>query len=188
MILTPLRRCHHGQQRTEAEALRSIRKNVLACVMLPVAITATGCASHPPPLATPTVGYSANGSVSADIQEADAAARYQPVPGSDYLSPVANPANASPVYPAGLLTQRLPPVQVVVRLIVDATGGVIDARIAADKGGEPPFAEAVLVAVRGWRFTPLQRVTGTRLEALPFTEDYRFTFRQVNGHAVVETE
>lgn len=157
-------------------------------MLLPVAITATGCASQPPPVATPPVGYAANGSVSAEILEADATARYQPVPGSDYLDPVGNPRNARPVYPAGLLRQRLPPVQVAVRLIVDATGGVIDARIVADQGGEQPFADAVLVAVRGWRFAPLQRVTGTRLESLPFTEDYRFTFRQINGHAVVETE
>ena len=75
---------------------------------------------------------------------------------------------------------------VVVRLIVDGAGKVADARVIENAGGAPAFGEAVLVAVRGWTFFPLKRVTGRVVEPLPFTQDYRFVFRQVNGRAVVE--
>ena len=145
-----------------------------------------GCASQPaaPP---PREGYAADGAVSAEIVEtADADARYQPMPGSSYLSPLPVRGNAKPEYPPALLDRRLPPAEVVVRLIVDGAGKVADARIMENAGGEPAFAEAVLVAVRGWTFFPLKRVTGRVVEPLPFTQDYRFVFRQVNGRAVVE--
>lgn len=145
-----------------------------------------GCASQPaaPP---PREGYAADGAVSAEIVEtADADARYQPMPGSSYLSPLPVRGNAKPEYPPALLDRRLPPAEVVVRLIVDGAGKVADARIIENSGGEPAFAEAVLVAVRGWTFFPLKRVTGRVVEPLPFTQDYRFVFRQVNGRAVVE--
>jgi len=82
--------------------------------------------------------------------------------------------------------RRLPPATVVVRLIVDGAGKVADARVIDNVGGESAFAEAVLVAVRGWTFHPLKRVTGRVVEPLPFTQDYRFVFRQRNGRAVVE--
>ena len=145
-----------------------------------------GCASQPaaPP---PREGYAADGAVSAEIVEtADADARYQPMPGSSYLSPLPVRDNAKPEYPPALLDRRLPPAEVVVRLIVDGAGKVADARIIENAGGEPAFAEAVLVAVRGWTFFPLKRVTGRVVEPLPFTQEYRFVFRQVNGRAVVE--
>ncbi len=145
-----------------------------------------GCASKPPP-SPPRDGYAADGAVSAEIVEtADADARYQPMPGSSYLSPLPVRENARPAYPQALLDRRLPPAEVVVRLIVDGTGKVVDARIIGNAGGEPAFADAVLVAVRGWTFFPLKRVTGRVVEPLPFTQDYRFVFRQLNGRAVVE--
>ena len=145
-----------------------------------------GCAS-PPAAPPPREGYAADGAVSAEIVETiDAGARYQPMPGSSYLSPLPVRGNAKPEYPPALLDRRLPPAEVVVRLIVDGAGKVADARIMENAGGEPAFAEAVLVAVRGWTFFPLKRVTGRVVEPLPFTQEYRFVFRQVNGRAVVE--
>ena len=80
----------------------------------------------------------------------------------------------------------LAPVEVVAQLIVDGTGRVETARIIRNDG-DAAFADAVLAAVRGWTFYPLQRVTGRVVEPLPFTQDYRFRFRQENGRAVVET-
>lgn len=131
-------------------------------------------------------GYAADGAVSAEIVDvADDGACYQPQPGSSYLSPLPQRANAVPVYPAGLLDRRLPPVEVVVQLVVDGAGKVSAARILGNTGSEAAFDEAVLAAVRGWTFFPLQRITGRTVEPLPFTQDYRFTFRQENGHAVV---
>lgn len=145
-----------------------------------------GCATQSP-MTAPGMAYAADGAVSAEIVDAaDEDARYQPVPGSSYLSPLPQRANAKPEYPMELLDRRLPPATVVVRLIVDGAGKVADARIVENDGGEAAFAEAVLVAVRTWTFFPLKRVTGRQVEALPFTQDYRFTFRQVNGRAVVE--
>lgn len=145
-----------------------------------------GCASKPP-APPPRDGYAADGAVSAEIVDtADADARYQPMPGSSYLSPLPVRENARPAYPPALLDRRLPPAEVVVRLIVDGAGKVADARIIANAGAEPAFAEAVLEAVRGWSFFPLKRVTGRVVEPLPFTQDYRFVFRQFNGRAVVE--
>lgn len=145
-----------------------------------------GCASRPP-ASQPREGYAADGAVSAEIADsADADARYQPMPGSSYLDPLPLRDNAKPEYPPALLAQKLPPATVVVRLIVDGAGKVADARIIENAGGAPAFGEAVLAAVRGWSFHPLKRVTGRVVEPLPFTQDYRFVFRQLNGRAVVE--
>ena len=145
-----------------------------------------GCASKPP-APPPREGYAAEGAVSAEIVDAaEADARYHPMPGSSYLSPVPMRENATPAYPPALLAQRLPAVEVVVRVIVDGAGKVADARIIENAGVAPAFGEAVLVAVRGWTFHPLKRVTGRVVEPLPFTQDYRFVFRQRNGRAVVE--
>lgn len=138
---------------------------------------ATGCSS----LSQQAVhdgAYAADGAVSAEIVDtADEGARYQPVPGSSYLSPLPMRTNAKPEYPSALLDRRLPPATLVVRLIVDGAGKVADARIVENDGDEHAFADAVLAAVRGWTFFPLKRVTGRQVEPLPFTQDYRFTFR-----------
>ena len=84
--------------------------------------TLAGCASQPP-APQPREGYAADGAVSAEIVETiDAGARYQPMPGSSYLSPLPVRDNATPEYPPALLDRRLPPAEVVVRLIVDGTG------------------------------------------------------------------
>lgn len=168
--------------------MRSIRNDVLACVLLPVAITAIGCASQPTP-PTPVMGYAADGAVGAEQVDDDASTvRYQQAAGSSYLDPVPSKGNSLPVYPAEFLARRLPAVTVVVRLIVDPAGKVSDARILDNAAGEQAFADAVEHAVRSWTFLPLQRVTGRQVQSLPFTEDYRFTFRQENGRAVVEGE
>ncbi len=59
--------------------------------------------------------------------------------------------------------------------------------IGGGNGDEAAFAEAALSAVRGWIFAPLMQVTGDKAEPLPFSQDYRFTFRQVDGRAVVDS-
>lgn len=153
--------------------------------MLAICGALAGCATAP--VTVGRQGYAADGAVSAEIVDAaDGDARYQPMPGSSYLDPLPMRANALPDYPAALLGQALPPVTVVARLVVDGAGKVADARIVGNDGGEAAFAEAVLAAVRGWTFFPLKRVTGRVVEPLPFTQDYRFSFRQENGRAVVE--
>jgi hypothetical protein len=59
----------------------------------------------------------------------------------------------------------------------------IPTRLRVERG----FGAAVLAVVPDWTFMPLLRVTGDKIEPLPFTQDYRFVFRQVNGRAVVES-
>ncbi|MBS0229218.1 MAG: hypothetical protein JSS23_11050 [Proteobacteria bacterium] len=62
--------------------MRSIRNDVLACMLLPVAINATGCASQPPP-PTPVMGYAADGAMGAEQVDDDASTvRYQQAAGS----------------------------------------------------------------------------------------------------------
>ena len=95
------------------------------------------------------------------------------------------------VHVSNVMTQHRPALiteafDLVVRIVVDETGAVARAELVDGSSGEAAFAEAVLSAVRGWAFIPLKRITGARVERLPFTQDYRFTFRQVNGRAVVE--
>lgn len=131
-------------------------------------------------------GYAADGAVSAEIIDRPDTARYQPVVGSTYFNPLPIRENAKPVYPVALLEQRLPPVAVVARIIVDGTGAVERAEVIESTSDEPAFRDAVLLAVRSWTFVPLRRVTGDRIEPLPFTQEYRFTFKQLNGRAVVE--
>lgn len=130
--------------------------------------------------------YAADGAVSAEVVDAPVDMRYQAVPGSTYFSPLPIRENAKPEYPASLLARRLPPATIVVRLIVDGAGAVERASVVAATSDEQSFADAVLSAVKAWTFIPLKRVTGDRIERLPFTQDYRFTFRQVNGRAIVE--
>lgn len=144
-----------------------------------------GCASASHQ-AEARLGYAADGAVKTSIVEAEEDARYREVAGSSFLRPIARRANASPAYPPALLDRRLPPVEVVVRIVVDGKGEVEHASVIGH-GLEPAFDDAVLEAVWGWTFVPLLQVTGGKAEPLPFTQDYRFTFGQVNGHAVVES-
>jgi TonB family protein len=151
-----------------------------ACALL------AGCASQASRLEL-REGYAADGAVSAEIVDQPDGARYQPVAGSMYFSPLPIRENAKPEYPADLLARRLPAAVVVARLVVDGMGAVERAEVIESTSEEPAFRDAVLSAVKGWTFIPLKRVTGDTIERLPFTQEYRFTFKQVNGHAVVES-
>ena len=145
----------------------------------------SGCASAPRKDAA-RIAYASDGAVRAEIVDVPSEGRYQAVPGSTYFDPLPIRGNAQPVYPADLLARRLPAMVVVARIVVDGAGAVVRADIV-ETGGEPAFGQAVLSAVKDWTFIPLKRVTGDRIERLPFTQEYRFTFSQVNGRAVVES-
>lgn len=144
-----------------------------------------GCASQAHKT-EPREGYAADGAVSAEIVDRPDAARYQPVVGSSYLGPLPIRENARPEYPSSLLARRLPAAVVVARIVVDGAGAVARAEVVESTSEEPAFRDAVLSAVGSWTFIPLKRITGDKVEPLPFTQEYRFTFKQLNGRAVVE--
>ncbi len=144
------------------------------------------CASKPAKEVSRT-SYAADGSVKAEIVAAPEGSRYEVIPGVDYISPEPAAQNAMPEYPPELLAKNLDPIEVIARVVVNETGSVQIATLVGSTSQETAFSDGALAAVRTWTFVPLQRVEGLNAEAIPFTQDYRFTFKQVNGRAIVES-
>jgi hypothetical protein len=119
--------------------------------------------------------------------------------------PVAFEENAAPVYPPELLAANLPPVTVRVRVIVDEKGIVIDSRAVHAPPDYPQFIAAVQAVVSDWKYWPLVKwlpAEGVKTDiefggwvrtyfgpatAMPFHQDYDFTFSQKDGQAIVTT-
>ena len=165
--------------------LRTLRMTLMvscACVL-------ASCASKPSKLAVvpgrDTSSYSSNGAVNAEIIAAPEGSRYEVKPGVIYILPVAAAPNPVPTYPPFLLAKRLEPIEVIARVIVNAAGSVDTATVIQNSSQEQAFSDATLVAVKTWTFSPLKRTEGLLTEPIPFTQEYRITFKQVDGHAVV---
>lgn len=100
----------------------------------------------------------------------------------------------APVYPDAMLATCPERVELPARVIVGTQGSVDDVRMTPS-AAQQPFADAVRLAVRGWRYTPLTitrwaaNADGTThpvdTEARPFSLDYVFTFRCEHGHTSV---
>ena len=157
----------------------------LFSLLILTAIGATSCSTTSKKDKTQEVGFVADGSVSAEIVDKPSNERYEIRAGEQFFRELPKRENAKPIYPGHLLEKKLEPVSVVARLIVNETGAVETAEIVDSSSGLPEFSESVLTAVRSWTFIPLKRVVGSKLEPLPFTQEYRFTFKQENGRAVV---
>jgi TonB family protein len=136
-------------------------------------------------LSNETTAYTSNGAVSAEIIVAPEESRYKVTIGVSFVNPELAAPNATPIYPSYLLVKRLEPIEVIARVIVNAAGSVETATITRNSGQEQAFADATLTAVKGWTFSPLKRIEGALTEALPFTQEYRFTFKQADGRAIV---
>ncbi len=136
---------------------------------------------------SPITSYASNGDVKAEVIEAPEHARYKATKGVTFISPEPWEKNAVPNYPPALLIKRLDPVEVVVRVIVNTMGSVDSATIANNSSGEQAFADETLAAVKRWAFSPLQRIEGSSVQPLPFSQEYRFTFKQIDGRAVVSS-
>jgi len=179
-----------------------ITRRVAKMIGMPamLAVLFAGCATKKP--VEPADPRS--GDVAVRALRADAEDSYrQPQPGEDYFYPYALPENTAPQYPAQLLGQRLPPVVVRVRLIVDEGGGVAGvSRLDPESTGDPAFFVSVQEAARTWQFSPLvkkERAPGRtelvihgvkeifsgKATALPFHQDYEFTFTQRDGKGFV---
>ena len=110
------------------------------------------------------------------------------------------------VYPPELLAANLPPIKVRVRVIVDEHGVVTDSTALDAPPDYPQFFAAVQAVAGAWKYWPFVKVipsmTATRTEivfhgfvstywgtatALPFHQDYDFTFTQKDGKGVVTT-
>jgi hypothetical protein len=163
-----------------------------------------GCAAKKPaelvdPGRLGDVGILAIEAAPADSYPVESDAHY------DYPAPWGD--NPPPAYPGTLLSQRLPPVRVRVRMIVDEGGRVRKTSLLGDAGrDDPAFFAAVETALGRWTFMPLIRRRpaagktttlayhgSTRqydgeATALPFHQDYEFTFTQRDGIGFVATQ
>jgi hypothetical protein len=168
-----------------------------------LAFLVAGCAAKKPvEVPDPRLG-----DVAVKQLQAASSDRYaEPAPGEEYDYPVQFGDNAPPAYPDTLLAKQLPPVSVKVRVIVDETGIVVEsAPLDSAVSPDPEFFGAVQMAVREWRFTPLVRIepgTGKseiifqgvksfytgKAVALPFHQDYEFTFTQRDGKGFVSMQ
>jgi TonB family protein len=170
---------------------RQLQTMTLAASALIATGVVGGCATKRAPDNTTPVGqinsYASNGDVKAEVIDAPERARYKATKGVTFINPEPWEKNAVPIYPPALLVKRLDPVEVVVRVIVNTTGSVDSATIANNSSQEQAFAEETLAAVKRWAFSPLQRVEGASIQPLPFSQEYRFTFKQIDGRAVVSS-
>lgn len=169
-----------------------------------LALAATSCsAPRPLPPDDPRHGQVA-------YEEVDPSAagvmRMTLAPNESFQLPLADPANAAPEYPPGLLARRLPPRVVCMRLAVGEDGSVRDAQpvvsdddCPAAANGEQAFPAATAEAVRRWRFDPAFRCVFPEGQAVTSTCDgvdgrevpqavsliFRFVFEQIDGRAEV---
>ena len=123
---------------------------------------------------------------------------------AQWVAPQAFYENEAPVYPPELLAAHLPPLKVRVRVVVNEQGVVVESSAIDVPADYPQFFSAVQAVVGGWKYWPLVKVLptqdGTRSEivfdgfvstyegkatALPFHQDYEFTFTQKDGQGVV---
>ena len=110
--------------------------------------------------------------------------------------PAEHPA---PAYPPSLLDQRLPPLEVAARLVVDGQGKVSEVRIEGEAQADARtrlFDEAVRAAAMQWTFEPL-RISQWAADAdgnthevgsqrRPFSLDYVFRFAWRDGRPVAD--
>jgi len=121
-----------------------------------------------------------------------------------WVAPTPFGENEAPIYPPDLLAANLPPMKVRVRVVVDEHGVVTDSTAVDAPPDYPQFFAAVQSVVGAWKYWPLVKVVpthdGTRTEivfsgfvstydgqatALPFHQDYEFTFTQKDGKGSV---
>lgn len=145
------------------------------------------------------------GQVSGRLLSTAAEDRYPVEVGQRYIQPSGSVGNRDPEYPAQRLAERLPPVWIRVRVIVDERGQVsrVMALDPASSQEHADFFQSVQQSLLSWTYTPLiklapgartTRITdssgndteyqGSAL-ALPFHLDYAFRFAQIDGQGTV---
>lgn len=121
-----------------------------------------------------------------------------------WVAPQAFYENEAPTYPPELLAANLPPITVRVRVVVTEQGVVADSTALEAPADYPQFFAAVQAVVGAWKYWPLVKVVPTndgtfteivfngfvsrydgKATALPFHQDYDFTFTQKDGKGSV---
>ncbi|WP_312367568.1 hypothetical protein [Stenotrophomonas sp.] len=182
--------------------------------LLVALLLVTGCATRLPPQ-SPAASYDVNQHRQLLQPEGSTATggqvqAYQLAASERFRMPMAVQA-AEPVLPEEFVRRSLPPTTVCVRVIVDGQGQVqrtepLLAHSQCGSGGVQANAallQAALAATAGWVFQPAALchfaagVTpasddvcagATRVEAVPVTLSYAFTFEVVEGRAQVRSQ
>lgn len=176
---------------TQDFAQRIVRHAARHVAIAAVAIVFVGCAtkSSPKPSAPPVERRT--GEVSESIVESDAASRYVIEPGQTYESPVVLGEYSLPEYPADRLADRLPPIEIMVRVVVGSEGLVerVDP-LGETNDTNRAFYDATKDALMRWEFSPfrIKDEATSIVRDLPFHQDYRFVFRQIDGKPQVDTQ
>ena len=146
-----------------------------------------------------------SGDVAMTAVDAASEQSYAMATDEQWVAPVPFHENEAPVYPPDLLAANLPPMTVRVRVVVDEHGVVTDSTAIETSPDYPQFFAAVQAVVGEWKYWPLVKVLpaagvsteivfngyASRYEgtatALPFHQDYDFTFTQKDGQGSVTT-
>ena len=164
-----------------------------------LAVLLVACATQQALKALPRSGDVAMKEVASADEQAYAMAGNE-----QWVAPTPFSENEAPVYPPELLAANLPAMTVRVRVVVDEHGVVSDSTAIDAPSDYPQFFAAVQAVVSAWKFWPLVKVVptndGKRTEiffsgyasaydgeatALPFHQDYEFTFTQKDGKGSV---
>lgn len=123
----------------------------------------------------------------------------------NFLPPLPEPGNPSPVYPADLLAQQLPPQVLCLRVSIDEAGAVaaVAPLVQLPDCAEPDATSRLFLAaarrtLAGWRYDPAVRCTfeqapkpdyptcvGARETPQAVSLTYRFVFEQQDGRGSV---
>jgi hypothetical protein len=159
---------------------------------------------------TPTPDPIGEGAVAAKLLEDPNVPRVRLGPGEEYVEPFIDPENPVPEYPAELLKLRLKPHVVVVRMLVDEEGQILDIspsplQASTDSPHLPLFESQVRAALQQWsvrppairKFKPGPDADGDGTADYRIMVDQRtfktyfdlaFTFEVVDGKGVVRSD
>jgi len=183
-----------------AKAVRSL------CVLNGALVLLSACSTQTAVITSASDPSTApRGQVEASLLEATATERYQYVEGVSFEQPTPFPENAVPTYPVTQLRYRLAPVSVAVRVVVNSEGFVSSVEPLGQPSEHHEFVQSVVEAVQTWRYYPLVKtVLGperTKIRvgdatttyngvatALPFHQDYAFSFSQLDGRPHVDVK
>jgi hypothetical protein len=179
------------------------------CIVLLIALTA--CRTQRPAVVphTPTPDPMGEGAVAAKLLEDPNVPRVRLGPGEEYVEPFIAPENPVPEYPVELLKLRLKPHVVVVRMLVDEEGQILDIspsplQASTDSPHLLLFESQVHAALQQWSVRPpaIRKFKPGPDSDGDGTADYRilvdqrtfktyfdlaFTFEVVDGKGVVRS-